>query len=586
MADKADTSSTQARLERLAFLTAEERESLAQDLSEEFDSADQNSDTTAMKTAYDGLNLLDQFEQVLEQMAEVNGSEKPGAESEPEPEEKPEPSSEPEETPEQGDEGEGESETEKNAPKAKSAGDKDTEKSDEDDEDEESSGDEKKTSDADSAVPVTELETSSDSEKVGESEVLAMAASAVENPEELKPATTSPAVVVASAYAGANVRGYTAGERFRSVEDIAEAMTDQINAMGGMSGDGTRSLVASFRGTFPEDRQLSNKDALVNQLKIDAVAGEKAIVASGGFCAPLPVNYDIFGVGSTARPVRDSLPSFGATRGGIRFIAPPTLGSYTNALSVWTAANDANPTAPTTKPRLKVNCANELTATTDAITLSLEFGNLMTRAFPELVQRHNQLALVEHARLAEKTLLSKISALSSKVTTGHVYGTGRDLLIHLSEAMAAYRNRHRIPRPIRLRAIMPEWVRDAVREDIATNMNMGVQDISIGDAAVDGWFANRGVSVTWHMDDTFAAQTLPGALNGFPSSIKFWLFAEGTILFLDGGTLDLGVVRDADLVATNDYITFVETFEGIAKVGIEVLEVTATTQIGLPAAAP
>ena len=39
-------------------------------------------------------------------------------------------------------------------------------------------------------------------------------------------------------------------------------------------------------------------------------------------------------------------------------------------------------------------------------------------------------------------------------------------------------------------------------------------------------------------------------------------------------------MRDADLVATNDYITFVETFEGIAKVGIEALEITTTTTLG------
>jgi hypothetical protein len=45
-------------------------------------------------------------------------------------------------------------------------------------------------------------------------------------------------------------------------------------------------------------------------------------------------------------------------------------------------------------------------------------------------------------------------------------------------------------------------------------------------------------------------------------------------LFLDGGTLDLGLVRDSTLNSTNDYKIFLETFEGVAKVGVESLRVT------------
>jgi hypothetical protein len=57
------------------------------------------------------------------------------------------------------------------------------------------------------------------------------------------------------------------------------------------------------------------------------------------------------------------------------------------------------------------------------------------------------------------------------------------------------------------------------------------------------------------------------------------LFAEGTFLFLDGGTLDIGVIRDSTLVGTNDYKMFVETFEGVAKVGVESIKVTSTIAV-------
>jgi hypothetical protein len=56
-------------------------------------------------------------------------------------------------------------------------------------------------------------------------------------------------------------------------------------------------------------------------------------------------------------------------------------------------------------------------------------------------------------------------------------------------------------------------------------------------------------------------------------------------LFLDGGTLDLGIIRDSTLVGTNDYKMFIETFEGLAKVGIESLAITSTINVNGSAAA-
>ena len=70
-----------------------------------------------------------------------------------------------------------------------------------------------------------------------------------------------------------------------------------------------------------------------------------------------------------------------------------------------------------------------------------------------------------------------------------------------------------------------------------------------------------------------------GALNEFPASVVWYLFSEGTFLFLDGGTLDLGLVRDSTLNGTNDYKIFLETFEGVAKVGLESLKVTSPVNL-------
>lgn len=59
----------------------------------------------------------------------------------------------------------------------------------------------------------------------------------------------------------------------------------------------------------------------------------------------------------------------------------------------------------------------------------------------------------------------------------------------------------------------------------------------------------------------------------FPAKIDSALYVTGTKLFLDGGTLDLGIVRDSELNSRNRYRQFFETFEGVADRGIESLRV-------------
>ncbi len=57
--------------------------------------------------------------------------------------------------------------------------------------------------------------------------------------------------------------------------------------------------------------------------------------------------------------------------------------------------------------------------------------------------------------------------------------------------------------------------------------------------------------------------------------MRWYLFPEGTFLFLDTGTLELGIVRDSVLNATNDFEIFGETFENVAFIGVESLAVSS-----------
>jgi hypothetical protein len=403
------------------------------------------------------------------------------------------------------------------------------------------------------------------------------------------PADRQPVVQVTEApvaiTAGADIPGYTAGSTINDMYEVAQAMEKRIHSLRRVNGgDGEQHIVASVTTSFPEERTLST-DAESNSIKINAVSSQ-ALVASGGHAAPLEVKYDIYAIGSTTnRPVRDSLPRFQADRGGIRFVTPPSFaaGTYADAVGVWTAAVDAAPEGAT-KTSLTVSAAAELTATTDAVTLQLQFGNLMTRAYPELIARHNELALVQHAREAEQYIIGKIEAGSTAVTSGTLIGFGRDFLVSVRKAAVAYRSRHRISQSTTLKAIVPDWIYDAMAADLALAMP-GDGTLSVGRGEIEGYLSQLNVSLVASPDMTVYGSQGAAAILEFPDSFKWYLFAEGTFLFLDGGSLDLGIIRDSSLVGTNDYKMFVETFEGVAKVGIEALAVTQAVNVNGVAAA-
>ena len=409
-----------------------------------------------------------------------------------------------------------------------------------------------------------------------------------EAPADRQPSAKAAAPVVITA--GADLPGITAGSELSSISEVAQALLSRKHGMGRTSGgDGEQHTVATFSTSFPAERMLMSNDLEGNRNKINAVVSPEAIVAAGGLTAPVETSYDIFELGETSvRPVRDALATFGADRGGIRFMTPPVLSDLEGAVSLWTMQDDidaATDGAPNpVKPCLRVAAGVEVTVYTDAIPLCLTFGNLGARAYPELVERHTQLGMVQHARYAEVRLLTRIGALSKQVTAASELGAARDIFVQIEQAAAAYRSRYRLDPKAPLRVMFPEWFKNALRADLTKQLPGDGRDgtFNLGEAEINKWFATRNINVSWFLDgetgQIFGEQS-DGALLKFPSNVIWYLFSEGTFLFLDGGTLDLGLVRDSTLNGTNDYKIFLETFEGVAKVGVESLRITSALAI-------
>jgi len=141
------------------------------------------------------------------------------------------------------------------------------------------------------------------------------------------------------------------------------------------------------------------------------------------------------------------------------------------------------------------------------------------------------------------------------------------------------RSRHRMNPDARLRVLMPAYAQDLLIADL---INTQFTRFAYTREGVESLLETMGhVTISWYLDEaTGTDQIFPNQGTGdvldFPETVVWYMFPEGSFLFLDGGTLELGIVRDSILNNTNDYRIFGESFENVAFVGVESLEVTST----------
>jgi hypothetical protein len=415
-------------------------------------------------------------------------------------------------------------------------------------------------------------------------------------PAENRPVPRQSASVAITA--GADIPGISAGTELTTMGQVTDAFMKRLHNLQRVSTpNGQQYTVATLTASYPEDRVLNPGDSEGNWAKIQKVAGVDAIVAAAGACIPLEIKYDIEGIGSTDTPVQDSLPRFTADRGGIRFYPSPLLpqANYDGAIGVWDPLGDPasnvtdldgnNPRGE--KPCLPVQCLPFEEAVLEAVSVCMCFDNLTGRVFPELVKAHNDLALVQHARSTEQFFLSKLKSGATKlVTAAQTLGAAREILGQVDKVCSVLRYRNRISPSQSFRVIMPYWIHDMIRADISYQMpGDGLQDVmALADSVLDRWFSSRNVNITWSMEGSYQAPVPDWGsgtwalttTGGFPATVEWDVFAEGTWMVLDGGTLDLGVIRDSTHVANNTYCEFTESFYNLAHLGGESVHVTST----------
>lgn len=330
---------------------------------------------------------------------------------------------------------------------------------------------------------------------------------------------------------------------------------------------------------YPESRALG-LSAEDNTRLIDSVMSPRAITAAGGICEPLPADFTHPICGDRGRPIRDALPAFRADRGGARFAPSTTVADLEGGITVWTSTTDADPGSET-KACPRIDCVEEVSASVDAIVACLTVGNFQARFNPEFWRSRLDLLMVAHDRIAEQTLYATMLADPVVTTTTAPAdagdGTITDLLRVIDMQVAGISDRHRLI-GTRFFTVLPRSLRNAIRTQLANQAPSGSDSLfGESDAGMNAWFAARNVTPVWSPDIELIGAQGGGALAAYNTPFNVLTFPEGTFLFLDGGTLDLGTsITDSALNAVNDRQAFMETFEQVVGRGCEALVTPVT----------
>ncbi len=393
--------------------------------------------------------------------------------------------------------------------------------------------------------------------------------------------------------ASVDIPGVAHGGELSNLASVADVVARKAKSMPVTRGNPNMQLVASVRNEFAHTLDDHTPPAKVEELfrfltHRDGMDAE-ALVAAGGWCAPSEIRYDFFNISCSSGMI--DLPTFGVTRGGVQFPVSPSLADavdsiafapFAETLSVtsvpwlWTEADDiAAATGSPTKPCLRVPCPDFDEARLDVYGICLTAGNLANDAYPEATANTLKLLMAAHDHAVNANLIAQMLTLSTAAISisGGAATDAAAPRIFNAAALAAVDTRERYGMCIDdvLEIVLPQWVREVIRADLA--WKAGVELLAVSNGEIDAFFLARNVRPQWVDDWQVRGASQFGnatAMTAWPTTVDFLMYPAGTFLHGNGMSLDLGVVRDSVLNETNDHTAaWSEEAHLIARVGHE-----------------
>lgn len=376
------------------------------------------------------------------------------------------------------------------------------------------------------------------------------------------------AVMVASA----DIPGFTQGGKLETIMDLSRAVTARARTLNDRS---TPMPIASLTREFAYNLDDQANFADIERI-LAAATDESVLTAAGGWCAPSTISYDFYNI--VCEDGMLDLPTVGVTRGGIRWPTSPSFGDLAGQVWTWTETQDiaaATGTAQSgVKPCYRVQCPsfNEARLSCDGHCLTA--GNLMTDAYPEAIANHLRLLMATQAHYTNARVIQQLVAGSTAVTyTPTGIGVAVPVLDAVEMQVMDYRIKYRMCEGSILEAVFPNWLMPMFRADLAKRLGTDLSFFSVTDAMIADWLTERGIRAQfvgdWQVGTTgFLGQATPA--TAWPATVQFLLYAAGTWIRGNGLRLDLGVIRDSTLNATNDYTaSWMEECYLTARIGHE-----------------
>lgn len=397
-------------------------------------------------------------------------------------------------------------------------------------------------------------------------------------PNAAAPARRRESVLVASA----NIPGVEHASKLGDMEALVAAMSAKARTISvtRMGDDAPWYPVASLQLDHKYSLSMDASPEQVNEV-LTAAADPDALVAAGGWCSPSEISYDFFNI--VCEDGILDLPTVGVNRGGMRWPTSATFNDIitgSNNFFSWNETQDIAAITGTAQSGTKV-CAripcpgfNEQRLHCDGLCLTV--GNLVNDAYPELIANHTRLLFAGQAHRINQLRINELltSANSTAITGFGAAGAGlvAPVLGSLELSAIDYREKFAMCEDAVLEVVLPRWLRGAMRSDL--RKRTGVDMLEVNDARLMNMFDLLNIRVQWVTDWQVRASGLPGFASAFltnwPTTVQFLMFAAGTFVLGRGLQLNLGVVRDSVLNATNDFTgEWMEECWLIAKIGHE-----------------
>lgn len=407
-----------------------------------------------------------------------------------------------------------------------------------------------------------------------------------------------------SVTASVDIPGVAPGNDLVSLASLAEAFSKKARALPVTRTGSVDSghVIATVRNAFPHSVDDRTSPAQVGKL-IDSLVNEdtkNALVAGGGWCAPSEIRYDFFNVACSDGLI--DLPTIGITRGGIQWPVSPSIASafgsnglggwaatFSNASVPWLWTEDddiATVTGSPNKPCLRVPCPTFDEARLDCYGICLTAGNLTDDAYPEATQNTLRYLMVAHERAINTRLIAlMVAASSAAISTGEYAASDapafQQILSGLDLGATDYRARYGMCSDDVIEVVLPYWVREVLRADLA--WRSGVDMLSVADGIIRSYFSDRNLRPQFVNDWQVRGSGQFGnatAMTAWPTTVDVMMYAAGTFVHGQGMSLDLGVIRDSVLNAENDFTAaWSEECHLIAKVGHESRQYRITFQV-------